>query len=151
MSSVSSYLWFVDNAEEVASYYTSLVKNSKVTSTMRGADGKVLIVEFELDGQRFIALNGGPHFTHSEAFSIFVRVDTQDEVDQLWNELTSNGGEESQCGWLKDRYGVSWQITPRVLLELVGNEDKVVAERAAQAMYKMRKIDIQKLVDAAKA
>lgn len=156
--SITPYLWFHDQAEEAAKFYVTLFAGSKITDEMRmdpaqfeGSDipqsgiperGKPLIVNVNLAGQDFVFLNGGPDFTLSEAFSIMVQVDTQAEVDELWNTLTANGGEESMCGWLKDRFGVSWQITPKVLLDRISDKDPAKSKRAMDAMLKMRKIDI---------
>ncbi|MFF5987641.1 VOC family protein [Prauserella flavalba] len=149
MSRISSFLWFTDQAEEAAGYYVSLVPGSKVGEVTRGPDGKVLFVTFELDGQRFVALNGGPQFPPTEAFSIFVTCDSQAEVDERWNTLTAEG-EEGQCGWLKDRYGVSWQIVPRRQLELLNDPDPERARRAMDAMLGMRKLDVAALEAAAR-
>lgn len=148
---ITPYLWFDDQAEEAAKFYTSLFKGSKINGTMRdgggviGEKGRVLTVSFELAGQEFIALNGGPQFKFNESVSFFVRCDTQEEVDTLWNKLTANGGEESMCGWLKDRYGLSWQIIPKALGEMMSDEDPEKAKRAMEAMLKMKKLDIATL------
>jgi predicted 3-demethylubiquinone-9 3-methyltransferase (glyoxalase superfamily) len=147
---ITPYLWFEDRAEEAAKFYTTLFPGSKINSTTRnpgaiGEEGSVLIVAFELAGQEFIALNGGPQFKLNESFSIFVTCETQEEVDNLWNRLTANGGEESQCGWLKDRYGLSWQIIPRALGEMMSDPDREKARRATEAMLQMRKLDIATL------
>lgn len=149
MSSIATFLWFDGQAEQAATLYTSLVDNSTITDVSRGPDGSVMSVGFELDGQRFIGFNGGPHFTFAEAVSVFVGCETQDQVDRLWTALTDDGGSEGPCGWLKDRFGLSWQIIPTVLPTLLGDPDPQRAGRAAAAMRTMTKIDIKSLVDAA--
>lgn len=141
---VTPFLWFEKGAEEAARFYVSLLQGSKLVH----ADP--MSVEFDLGGQRFLALNGGPAFKPTPAFSIFVLVRTQEEVDALWTALTVDGGKESMCGWLEDRYGVSWQIIPERLLKLIRHKDRAKAERATQAMLKMQKIDIATLEQAAK-
>jgi predicted 3-demethylubiquinone-9 3-methyltransferase (glyoxalase superfamily) len=140
-------LWFDGKAEEAMKFYVSVFKNSKIVSTMPGPDGKVLTGTFELVGQRFMALNGGPQFKFTEAISLFVNCETQAEVDELWNKLTQ-GGAESQCGWLKDKFGLSWQIIPSALGRFLGDKDSAKAGRAMQAMLQMKKIDIAKLQQA---
>jgi predicted 3-demethylubiquinone-9 3-methyltransferase (glyoxalase superfamily) len=153
MQKIHPYLWFDNQAEEAANFYTSIFKNSKITDVQRYPEavpdhaGKVMIVNFVLDGVAFTALNGGPQFTFTEAISLYVDCESQEEVDELWGRLTE-GGEESRCGWLKDRYGVSWQIIPRTLLELMTDPDPVKANRVAEAMLTMQKIDVQRLRDA---
>ena len=143
-------LWFDTEAEEAATFYVSLFKNSKVTDVSHYGEGgprpagMVLTVGFELDGQSFTALNGGPEFKFTEAISLLVNCDSQEEVDELWSKLLE-GGEESQCGWLKDRYGLSWQIIPTRLGELLQDEDADKARRVMEAMLQMRKIDIATL------
>lgn len=145
-SRIATCLWYDGQAEEAAELYTSLISNSEITSIMRpDPDGPALMVEFTLDGTAFQALNGGPEFMFTEATSISVATQNQQETDRLWQALTSDGGAESQCGWLKDRFGLSWQIIPEVLPYLVGSNDRPAAERATQAMLKMRKIDIAAL------
>lgn len=145
MQKITPFLWFDNQAEEAANFYVSIFKNSKILGVNRpGADGPVLTVTFELDGLAFTALNGGPHFTFTEAISLYVDCTSQEEVDELWAKLTS-GGEESMCGWLKDKYGLSWQIVPRVLIELMQDKDPLKAKRVTEAMLQMRKIDIAKL------
>lgn len=142
------YLWFDDQAEEAMKFYVSIFDNSRVVSVTRdevgvgGPKGRVLVVQFQLEGQDFTALNGGPRFKFTEAISLHVTCETQDEVDRLWSKLTSGGGEESQCGWLKDKFGLSWQIIPRALGEMIGDKDPAKAKRAMEAMLQMRKIDI---------
>jgi predicted 3-demethylubiquinone-9 3-methyltransferase (glyoxalase superfamily) len=153
MGRINPCLWFADQAEEAANFYTSVFPNSRITEVQRSSDdgpgpsGSVMVVSFELDGERFMALNGGGHVTFSEAISLYVDCETQDEVDALWNALTE-GGVESQCGWLRDRYGVSWQIVPRSLSEMLADPDPVKAGAVMQAMLKMTKIDTQVLRDA---
>jgi predicted 3-demethylubiquinone-9 3-methyltransferase (glyoxalase superfamily) len=156
MKKITPWLWFDTQAEEAATFYTSVFKNSKILSVDRYGDagpgeaGSVMTVAFELDGQEFVGLNGGPHFTFNEAVSFLVSCDSQDEVDEYWSRLTE-GGEESQCGWLKDKYGVSWQIIPTALPELLGDPDPARAQRAMQAMLTMGKIDVEALRQAADA
>ena len=150
---ITTFLWFDDQAEEAARFYTSLFPDSRIVEVQRygeagpGEAGSVMTVAFELAGQYHVALNGGPLFPFTEAISLQVGCDDQAEVDRLWAALTE-GGQESDCGWLKDRYGLSWQITPRRLVELLGDPDPVRAQRVMRAMLQMRKIDIQALEDA---
>lgn len=154
MRKITTCLWFDGRAEEAAEYYTSLFPDSRITGVQRhteagpGEPGSVLLVTFELAGQRFSALNGGPEFTFSEAISLSVDCADQAEVDELWAKLT-DGGEESQCGWLKDRYGLSWQIVPRELPELLNDADPAAAARVMKALFGMRKIDVRALREAA--
>lgn len=142
------YLWFDDQAEEAATFYVSLFKDSKILEVTRygdagpGPKGKAMVVDFQLNGQEFIGLNGGLQFKFTEAVSFLVHCKSQEEVDDLWNKLTAGGGEESQCGWLKDKYRLSWQIIPDRLMELLGDKDPQKASRAMNAMLQMRKIDI---------
>ncbi|MBK9982365.1 MAG: VOC family protein [Saprospiraceae bacterium] len=151
---ITTWLWFDGQAEEAAKYYTSIFKNSSIDNVMRygpGAplpEGTVLTASWTIEGKQFVGLNGGPQFKPSEAVSFFVDCNSQEEVDYYWNKLTEEG-EESQCGWLKDKYGISWQIIPSILGELLQNKDRAKAGRAMQAMLKMRKIDIAKLKEAA--
>jgi predicted 3-demethylubiquinone-9 3-methyltransferase (glyoxalase superfamily) len=146
-------LWFDDKAEEAMNFYVSVFKNSKVGSVTRygeagpGPKGTVMTATFQLDGQEFIALNGGPHFKFTEAISFSVDCKTQEEVDELWEKL-SEGGQKSRCGWLKDKYGLSWQIVPTVLSELLGDKDPEKSRRVMQAMLQMDKIDINTLKQA---
>jgi predicted 3-demethylubiquinone-9 3-methyltransferase (glyoxalase superfamily) len=147
MQKLTPFLWFDGKAEEAMQFYVSIFKNSMIVSTMPGPDGKVLTGTFQLEGQQFMALNGGPQFKFTEAISLFVNCETQAEVDDLWNKLTA-GGVESQCGWLKDKFGLSWQIIPSVLGRLLGDKDRVKANRVMQAMLQMKKIDIAKLQQA---
>jgi predicted 3-demethylubiquinone-9 3-methyltransferase (glyoxalase superfamily) len=147
MPKITPFLWFNDQAEEAMNFYTAIFKNSKIGSVSRygeggpGQPGSVMTATFELDGQEFMALNGGPLFTFTEAISFFVNCETQVEVDELWEKLTE-GGEESQCGWLKDKFGLSWQIVPSVLGELLNDPDAEKAGRVMNAMLQMKKIDI---------
>ncbi|KJS52679.1 3-demethylubiquinone-9 3-methyltransferase [Streptomyces rubellomurinus subsp. indigoferus] len=160
MQKIATFLWFDGQAEEAATFYTSLFPDSRITQVARypdtgagesgpGEPGSVMTVSFELLGREYVALNGGPVFHFNEAVSLLVECDDQQQVDDLWAKLTADGGEESQCGWLKDRYGLSWQITPRILLDLVGGEDREKAARVFAAMMRMGKIEIQPLLDAA--
>ena len=154
MQKITPCLWFDTQAEDAAAFYTSVFASSRILDVLRygeagpGPEGSVLTVRFELDGQEFVALNGGPHFTFNEAISFQVNCGGQDEVDHYWDRL-SEGGEESQCGWLKDRYGVSWQIIPTRLSELLGDPDPGRSQRAMQAMLQMQKIEIATLEQAA--
>jgi predicted 3-demethylubiquinone-9 3-methyltransferase (glyoxalase superfamily) len=154
MQKITPCLWFDTEGEDAAKLYTSIVPNSRITNIMRhgsagpGPEGSVLTVEFELDGQAFVALNGGPQFTFSEAISFQISCDSQDEVDEYWSKL-AEGGEEGPCGWLKDRFGLSWQIIPKRLPELLGDPDREKSQRVMAAMLEMRKIDIAGLERAA--
>lgn len=141
-STVAVCLWYDGAAEEAARFYTSLIQNSEITTV------SPVVVTFTLDGVPFQALNGGPQYKHSAAASISVSSRNQDETDRLWNALIANGGAESRCGWLKDRFGVSWQIVPRILPKLLGASDRDAANRAMKAMLQMRKIDIEALESA---
>ncbi|WP_241999512.1 VOC family protein [Streptomyces klenkii] len=150
---IKPFLWYDDQAEEAVAHYVSVFDDSRVVEVMHydeagpGEMGTVMTVEFELAGQRFVALNGGPQFTFTEAVSFSVDCADQEEVDRLWERL-SEGGEEGPCGWLKDKFGLSWQITPRRLIELLGDPDRAAAKRVMQAMMGMGKIDIQELENA---
>jgi len=154
MQKIVTYLWFDQQAEEAAQFYTSLFKNSRIVHVARYPEGSpmpagtAMNVKFELDGQEFLALNGGPHFKFTEAISLLVNCDSQDEVDTLWARLTE-GGQPSQCGWLKDRYGLSWQIIPTELFKLLGDPDPGRAQRATTAMLGMQKIDLAEMRRAA--
>jgi len=155
-TSVHPFLWFDREAEQAAALYTSLIPNSRVLETRRYPDGapgvepgQVMGVSFELDGLPVEALNAGPQFRFTEAFSFHVAVDTQEEVDRLWDGLLADGGSPSQCGWLKDRFGLSWQIVPRALEELLQDRDPARAARAMQAMLTMQKLDVAALRAAA--
>ncbi len=151
---ITPFLWFNQEAEEAASFYVSLFKDSKILGVTRygdagpGPKGSAMTVEFELAGQKFTALNGGPIFKFTEAISLFVTCDSQEEVDMLWSRLTANGGQESQCGWLKDKYGLSWQIIPSRFMELMRDKDPKRTQRVMQAMLKMKKFDIARLEEA---
>jgi predicted 3-demethylubiquinone-9 3-methyltransferase (glyoxalase superfamily) len=149
MSKITPCLWYDGNAEEAANFYVTLFPDSRVdqvvhspTDTPSGPEGYVLVVEFTLAGQPYIGLNGGPQFPFTEAVSFQVRTADQAETDRLWNALLADGGEESVCGWLRDRWGLSWQITPQRLLDLMADPDRARAKRAMDAMMKMKKIDI---------
>ncbi|HVV08494.1 VOC family protein [Amycolatopsis sp.] len=154
MDTISPCLWFDDQAEEAAEFYVSVFANSKIVEVNRyneagpGEPGSVVTVVFELDGRSFTALNGGPVFTFTEAVSLQVLCDSQDEVDRLWATLTENGGAESQCGWLKDKYGLSWQIVPKRLLEMLGDPDQEKSVRVTRCMLGMRKLDLKELTAA---
>jgi predicted 3-demethylubiquinone-9 3-methyltransferase (glyoxalase superfamily) len=141
MPKITPFLWYDNQAEEAANFYVSIFKNSRVI------DVTPMVVSFELEGQPFLALNGGPQYTFTEAISLYISCETQDEVDELWAKL-SEGGTDTQCGWLKDRYGLSWQVIPNVLSELLNDPDPVKAQRVMQAMLGMGKIEIQGLRDA---
>jgi predicted 3-demethylubiquinone-9 3-methyltransferase (glyoxalase superfamily) len=141
MKKITPFLWFDDQAEEAMKFYVSIFKNSKVLNISPGPNGKAFSVSFELDGQEITGLNGGPNFKFTEAISFFVNCETQAEVDYLWEKLTA-GGKEVQCGWLKDKYGLSWQIVPTALGELLGDPDPVKSQRVMKAMLKMKKIEI---------
>jgi len=151
---ITPFLWFDGKAEEAVNFYVSVFKNSRITKITRNSEvgpgpaGSVLLVNFQLEGQEFIALNGGPEFKFNEAISFSVDCQTQAEVDELWAKLTADGGKPGQCSWLKDKFGVSWQIVPRILPELLGDKDPAKAKRAMQAMMQMGKIDIKRLQQA---
>jgi len=156
MDKIIPCLWYDGDAEDAANFYVTLLPDSRIDNVQRSpADnpsmkaGGVLVVEFTLAGQHYIGLNGGPQFKFTEAVSFQVRTEDQTETDRLWNALIGNGGEESQCGWLKDRWGLSWQITPKRLLELIGDSDPGRARRAMEAMLGQRKIDIAAIERAA--
>lgn len=144
MPKITPFLWFDHQAEEATHFYVSIFKNSKVVSINRMGGGVVTGTTFSLDGQEFHALNGGPLFKFTEAISLYVNVETQEEVDELWKKL-AEGGSESRCGWLKDKYGLSWQIIPSTLSKLLSDPDPVKAKRVLDAMLKMGKIEIEKL------
>lgn len=154
MQKIVPFLWFNDNAEEAINFYISIFKNSKITKVTRygdagpGPKGSVMVINFQLEGQEFYAINGGPHFKFTEAISLFVNCETQVEVDELWAKLLADGGKESQCGWLKDKFGLSWQIIPTVLMRMQSDLDPEKAKRVMEAMMKMVKIDIGKLQQA---
>jgi predicted 3-demethylubiquinone-9 3-methyltransferase (glyoxalase superfamily) len=154
MQKITPFLWFDDQAEEAMNFYVSIFKNSRVNELRRygkagpGPEGSVMTGTFTLEGQEFFALNGGPHYSFTPAISLFVDCKSQQEVDELWDKLSA-GGEKSRCGWLKDKYGLSWQVIPSVLGELLGSPDTGKSARVMQAMMKMDKIDIKKLQEAA--
>jgi predicted 3-demethylubiquinone-9 3-methyltransferase (glyoxalase superfamily) len=147
---ITPFLWFESQAEEAANFYTSIFRNSKILNVTRygevgpGPKDSVMVVAFQLDGQEFVALNGGPQFRFTEAVSFVVNCETQEEVDGFWEKL-SEGGAKIQCGWLKDKYGLSWQVVPTVLGELISDPDPVKSQRVMEAMLQMKKIDIQGL------
>ena len=155
MQKITPFLWFDNQAEEAAKFYTSVFKNSKVDRILRYDEasakaagrpaGSVLTVEFEIEGQKFTALNGGPQFKFNESVSFVVNCKTQEEVDYFWEKLTAGGGQESECGWLKDKFGLSWQITPTVLIDMLNDKDPKKAGQVMKAMMQMQKIEINKL------
>jgi predicted 3-demethylubiquinone-9 3-methyltransferase (glyoxalase superfamily) len=153
MQRITPFLWFDNQAEEAAKFYTSIFKNSKLGSVARygetgpGPKGTVMTADFELDGQKFVALNGGPTFKFTEAISLVVNCETQEEVDYYWDKLSA-GGQEVQCGWVKDKYGLSWQIVPTILGKLVQDKDAKKVNRVMEAMMKMVRLDIQGLKQA---
>lgn len=155
MQKITPFLWFDDNAGEAMEFYTSVFKNAKIKSRNLYPEGfpgvlagKLMTGTFEVEGQEIMVLNAGPMFKFNEAISFFVNCETQEEVDYYWNALIADGGEESQCGWLKDKFGLSWQIIPEALGRLLGDKDREKAGRAMQAMMQMRKIDISRLQSA---
>jgi predicted 3-demethylubiquinone-9 3-methyltransferase (glyoxalase superfamily) len=158
MQKITPCLWFDTQAEEAAKFYVSLFRNSQLGQVTRYGDsgaqasgqakGSVMTVSFQLDGQNFTALNGGPHFKFNEAISLMINCETQEEVDDLWERL-SKGGQILECGWVKDKYGLAWQVIPKGFLELISDKDPAKAERAMQAMLKMKKLDIRELKRAA--
>jgi predicted 3-demethylubiquinone-9 3-methyltransferase (glyoxalase superfamily) len=151
---ITPFLWFDGRVEEAVNFYTSVFKNSEVLNISRlpdgapGTSGKIIMATFRLNGLEFTALDGGPMFKFTEAISFFVHCETQAEVDYLWDKLTTDGGQESQCGWLKDKFGLSWQIVPNALGKLMGDPNPVKAKNVMQAMLQMKKIDIAKLQEA---
>ena len=151
MQKITTFLWFDDQAEEAINFYTSIFPDSRIVSATRypegapGPAGKLMTATFELHGQQFIALNGGPEFKFTEAISLYVACETQEEVDRLWERLLADGGEEQMCGWLKDKFGLSWQIIPNALGELMNDPDPVKAQNVMQAMLQMKKIDVAEL------
>jgi predicted 3-demethylubiquinone-9 3-methyltransferase (glyoxalase superfamily) len=156
MQQITPFLWFNDNAEEAVNFYVSIFKDAKILETSRygdagpGPKGSVMTMKFQLNGLEFVALNGGPHYTFSHAVSFVINCKDQAEVDHYWDKLIE-GGKPSQCGWLSDMYGLSWQITPTILIKLLQDPDPAKAKRVMEAMMKMVKIDIPKLEEAAKA
>ena len=155
LQKITPFLWFDSNAEEAANFYCSIFKNSKILRVARypegspGRAGSVMVVDFQIEGQRFSALNGGPIFSFTEATSFVISCEAQEEVDYYWSKLLAGGGKESQCGWLKDKFGLSWQVVPTALVQLLTDKDKNKAQRAMQAMLKMQKLDIATLQRAA--
>lgn len=155
MSKITPFLWFETQAEEAANFYVSIFRSSRITKVSRYPEGSpapagsVMTVDFELDGQPIIALNGGPAFRFNEAISLSVECDSQEEVDAYWSRLTADGGQEGPCGWLKDKYGLSWQVNPSILGKLLDDPDKAKASRVMNAMMQMKKIDIPTLQRAA--
>jgi predicted 3-demethylubiquinone-9 3-methyltransferase (glyoxalase superfamily) len=153
MQKITPCLWFDDQAEEAVRFYTSIFENSKIGKFAHYGEGaprpkgSVMTVEFQLDGQAFLALNGGPQFKFTEAVSFIVNCETQEEVDRMWEKL-SEGGEQVQCGWLKDRYGLSWQVVPTILAKLLSDPDPVRTDRVMQAVLRMKKLDIEALKEA---
>ena len=153
MQKITTFLWFDDKAEEAANFYVSLFKNSKIETISRygdagpGPKGTVMVVTFQLEGQQFTALNGGPQFTFTPAISLLVNCETQEEVDELWEKLSA-GGRKDRCGWLQDKYGLSWQIIPTVLGKLMSDPDPAKSSRVMKAMLQMDKLDIQRLQEA---
>jgi predicted 3-demethylubiquinone-9 3-methyltransferase (glyoxalase superfamily) len=151
MEKITPFLWFNDNAEEAINFYASIFEDSKILNVVRNGDGgmgpkgSLFSATFLLAGRPYMVLNGGPHFKLNEAFSLFVSCNTQEEVDALWTKLPADGGATSRCGWLKDRFGVSWQIVPTALGELMHGPDPVKSKRVMQAMLKMTKLDIKGL------
>ena len=150
---ISPFLWFDQNAEEAANHYISIFKNSKILSVSRygdagpGPKGSVMTITFQLEGQEFVALNGGPHFKFTEAISLLVNCETQAEVDELWSKLSA-GGQEVECGWLKDKFGLSWQIVPSALFKMLQDPDPAKAKRVMEAMLQMKKMDLPRLEQA---
>ncbi len=151
MQRITPFLWFDNNAEEAVNFYTSIFKNSKINSVTRygsagpGESGKVMTISFEIEGLTLIALNGGPYFKFTEAISLEVDCASQAEVDELWDKLIADGGEPSQCGWLKDKFGLSWQIVPSAMMQWVYGPDSAGSQRAMAAMLKMSKLDLAEL------
>ena len=155
MQKITPFLWFDNQAEEAAKFYTSIFKNSTISKLARypkeaaerigRTPGSVMTVEFTLDGVEFVALNGGPQFKFNESTSFVVNCDTQEEVDYFWEKLSADGGEPGVCSWLKDKFGLSWQVQPRILIQMLNDSDKAKAERAMNAMMEMGKIDIATL------
>jgi predicted 3-demethylubiquinone-9 3-methyltransferase (glyoxalase superfamily) len=158
MQKITPFLWFDNQAEDAANFYVSIFKNSRILSVVRYSEsgakatgrpaGSAMTVAFQLDGHDYTALNGGPHFKFTEAISLVVNCESQTEVDEMWEKLSA-GGQTSQCGWLKDKYGLSWQVVPTILVELLQNKDPVKAERVMKAMLTMTKMDIAQLKQAA--
>ena len=154
LQKITPNLWFDDKAEEAATFYTSLFKNSKIDSISYYGEagprpkGMVMMVSFQLDGQAFLALNGGPEFKFTPAISLVVNCETQQEIDELWEKLSADGGEEVQCGWVTDKFGLSWQVVPTIMGELAQDKDPEKVRRVTEAMFKMKKLDIKTLQEA---
>lgn len=148
MQKITTFLWYDGKADEAAEFYVSVFKNARIISKSRGGDGKVFSVTFELEGQEFIALNGGPHYKFTPAISLFVKCTSQQEVDELWDKLLSDGGVPNKCGWLQDKYGLSWQIIPTALGQMLQDKDPAKAKRTMNAMLQMVKIDLAGLTAA---
>src|SRR6478609_3800881 len=142
---ITPFLWFDNNLTEAIELYTSVFKDAQVVQSNKMPDGKIMTATFILNGQEFYAMNAGPMFKFNESISFMISCETQEEVDHYWNKLTANGGEESRCGWLKDKFGLSWQVTPTILLKLMNDKDRVKAKRVMDAMMKMDKIIIADL------
>ena len=155
MQKITPFLWFDNQAEEAVNFYVSVFKNSKTGTVARygesgpGPKGSVMTIAFELDGQNFVALNGGPTFKFTEAISLMVNCEDQEEIDYFWETLTADGGKEVECGWLKDKYGLFWQVVPKILGELVQSKDPEKSERVMKAVMQMKKLDLAKLKEAA--
>ena len=149
MNRITPFLWYDGKIEEAVSFYRSVFPNSKVHGTAPGPDGSLMSATVELEGQMLMLFNGGPHYTHTPAISLYVNCESQGEIDDLWTKLLAGGGKETQCGWLEDRFGLSWQISPSILPRLLGDTDRAKAGRAMTAMLKMKKIDIAALERAA--
>ena len=147
MNKITPFLWFDDNLEDAVNFYTSVFKNASIGNISKN-NGKVFSAIFNLEGQEFYGLNGGPHFKFNEAVSFFVNCEDQKEVDYYWEKLTQNGGQESRCGWLKDKFGLSWQIVPKALGEMLGDKNPVKAKNVMQAMMQMGKIEVSLLEQA---
>jgi len=152
---ITTFLWFDNNAQEAVNFYVSVFKNSRVLNTTQygesgaGPKGKVMTVDFELDGQRFTALNGGPNFKFTEAISLVVNCESQQEIDYFWEKLSEGGGQKVECGWLKDKYGLSWQIVPAILWDLFQGGDQAKTDRIMKAVMTMKKLDVEGLKKAA--
>jgi predicted 3-demethylubiquinone-9 3-methyltransferase (glyoxalase superfamily) len=161
MQKIATFLWFNDNAEAAVKFYTSIFKNSRITkvsyypeSTAKGSRKRarsVMTIAFKMNGQDFVALNGGPNFKFTEAISLMVHCDTQAELDRYWKKLTSGGGKEVECGWLKDKYGLSWQIVPKFIIDLISSKDRAKADRVMQVVMNSVKLDFKQLKAAAAA
>ena len=160
MQKITPFLWFDDQAEDAVKFYTSIFKHSKIGRISRYTEeaaqrsgrpiGSVLTIEFEIEGEKFVALNGGPLFKFNESVSFVVNCETQEEIDYFWDKFTADAGQESACGWLKDKFGLSWQIVPTVLIDMLHDADRAKSGRVMRAMFQMKKIDIKALKDAYK-